>query len=236
MLCAVLLLATSAFAENTYIVPMYGVAGGSWYPQITITNPHDQPVSVRIVRGYPMISGRCVNCIEHPPVDVGAKSTLTLHPFWSDTRDFVVAGAYELSASAPVRVDAMYFGFEMAEVRQRLDTAQAWLPAGEHLATAQSGVNVRRNALVVNPNAFAIEVSIWLGERSENERRILVPAHATRMVPVREPSCDPEGCALPPDYPPRPAIIHFDSPAPFLGGVSSIGPSWAMFSLAGDLD
>lgn len=231
---AVLLFAASVRAE-TYIVPMYGVAGGSWYPLLTVTNPHETPVTLRIVRGYPMISGRCANCIEHPPLTIGGRSSVNLLPFWSDTKEFVIAGAYELETSAPVRVDAMYFGHESSEIRQRLEIGRSWLPAGEHLATVQAGGSyVRLNAVVVNPNAFDISVSVWRGQRGENEVRIPVPAGATRMVPLPALTCGGEPCGPYPDIVAPPELVHFESPAPFLAGVSSIAPSWALFSLAGD--
>jgi len=230
LLCA-FLISTAALAD-TYIVPMYGITSGSWYPQIAVFNPHDQPVTLWIVRAYPMVTDRCVICLGHPEITIDAKARTVLYPFWSDEGQYVVAGAYELETSLPLRIETMYFGWAADEVRQRLDVAREWLPAGEHFAVAQSGFDVRQNAVVINPNDFEIEVSVWMAPRDENEVRITLPARATRMVTLRERRCGGEACLPHPDYPPPPDTVQFESPARFLGGVSSIGPSWALFNLA----
>lgn len=231
-----LLLATALSAE-TYIIPMYGVVPGTpWYTNVTATNPHGQPVTLRFVDSYPMVTDRCVHCPEVPVQTIPPKSMRLVVPFHSNGLEFTVTGAYVVETSAPLRFDVMYFTFNEREIRQRIDVARDWLPAGEHVASVQSGHDARLNALVVNPNDFAIEVSVWREPRGENEVRIAVPPHATRMVRLPGRLCGGAPCPGGGVYPPAPELIHFDSPARFLGGVSAIGPSWAFFSLAGDAD
>src|SRR5687768_15386031 len=102
----VLILCVSPAAAETYILPMYGVAGGTWYPRIAVLNPGDQPVTIRIVRGYPMVTGQCLLCTEHPELTIAPKGMISLRPCWSDTKEFVVAGTYELETSGPVLIEA----------------------------------------------------------------------------------------------------------------------------------
>jgi hypothetical protein len=227
--------ATAAPAE-TYIVPMFGVAGGSWSPRITVTNPRDSAVTVKVVHGYPWIAGRCADCNEQPAVTIQPGSSMQLIPFWSDGQQFVIAGAYELETSGPVRIDEIYTALDDRgnELRERIGAARSWLSAGEQLVIAETTGHVRMNALIVNPNPFELPVSVWRAGRAENEVRVSVPAGSTRMVPLPDRICGGAPCADSLEYPPWPESVHFESPAPFLAGVSSIAPSWALFSLAGD--
>lgn len=229
--CLVFLACASAAHAGTYtyIVPMWGVAGGGWYPLLTITNPNGTPVTIHTVRGYPMVTTHCLgSCSDPPPpLVLDTSGPRTFLPTWYEGNDYVTAGAFIIETDAPVRIDTVYFG---PNVVQPLDIARTWLPAGTHVATIQEGQ--RLNAIVTNPNAFGIEVSIWRNERQENEVRVAVPPYATRMVTLPPGRCGDELCFYP-DWPPPPVVVSFESPAPFLASVSSISASQAFFSLAG---
>lgn len=213
---------------------MYGVAGGAWYCRLAVSNPHDDAVAFEVTAGYPAVSGECEACSEPSRLVIPPHETVQfLHPVWSEGNEFLVAGALEIETTKPLAFHLTYLWNDGIELRQSLPVARDWLPAGEHVALVETGESVRLNAVIVNPNDSPATVSVRIGDRPENEVRVRIAPRRSLLVSLPPETCGGERCIPNPGYPPPPAIIHFASDSAFLAGVSSVGPSFATFSLAG---
>jgi hypothetical protein len=146
----------------------------------------------------------------------------------------MTAGAFSLESSGPLLFDAVAYRAGINELRQRLDVARAWIPAGRHSigAIERGNIDWRMNVFVVNPSPEPISVSLWAGRRSENEIRVEVAPRSTQLVRVPPPLCNGVACPYTTVYPPTPISIDIESTGPILASASSVTPQWAVFALA----
>lgn len=236
---AVALIASSAWSE-TYIVPFWatslGASDGEWWASSTVINPNEFPVTVTISRVFPTRTSACSSCAaDASPLTIGPHSTVSLVPPSGEAGRRLVAGAFELETSGPVHIHLRAYRPGPAEIRQRLDVARDWLLPGTRSVSSverSTAPDWRMNVFIVNPNQIDLHVSIWAAGRAENEIHATVAPGTTAVVGLPTPRCNGVPCPLGDSYPTPLLPVHVDADGVFLASVSSIGPGWAVFSLA----
>lgn len=228
----------TAHAE-TYIVPIWAQAlagsDGTWWATATVVNPNTFPVSVRIVDVFPFVTEACDACpVTAAPITVPARGTAVLRPLSGQQRQRLIAGALELESSAPVHIHLVAVRSGATEIRQRLDVARAWLSPGAHLISSveRGGAGWRMNVFVVNPSDANLAVSVWAGDRAENEVRAVVAPRSMGVIGLPPPTCGGVPCPVGDTYPPPLLQVHVEAAGVFLANVSSITSTWAVFSPA----
>jgi hypothetical protein len=224
---------------DTYIVPIWAQSlpgsDGTWWGQAIATNPNAFPVSLTVQAVYPLMTEPCVEC-------TGAAVAITIQPFSSRTISpqsgvagrRLVAGAFEVETSAPVHLHVVAYRAGATAIRQRLDVAKRWLTPGRHAihSVERAEGEWRINLFVTNPADTPISVSAWVGDRAENEIQATVAPHSTGVIAVPRPLCGGVPCSYPANFPPSPIRVEVESNGPFLASVSSVAPTWAVFSIA----
>lgn len=235
---AILAAGASASAE-TYIVPIWAQAleasDGTWWATATIVNPQPFPVSVEVVSVHPLQTDACSACpAQSAPITIAARASARLDPLAGQEGRRLIAGAMEIETSAPVHIQLVAYRDGTPELRQRLDVAQGWLSPGVHPVSSveRGGVGWRMNVFVTNPSPVDLEVSIWAGDREENEVRAVVAPGTTSVIGLPPPRCGGVPCPVGDVYPPQLLQVHVEANGVFLASVSSITPTWAVFSLA----
>lgn len=233
-----MLLTTSAFAE-TYIIPIWATAlpssDGAWWARATAINPSSAPVSYRVTGAYPLQSVPCPDCTgDSTPATIEPGAAVPLNPRGHLPGRRMTAGAFAIETSAPLAIQLVAYRAGLPELRQYLDVARRWVGPGRHTISAveRAGTGWRMNLFVVNPRETPVTVSVWAGERTENERRQTIAPHSTAVVAVGPPLCNGVPCPFPTDYPPMPISVHVEADGEVLTSISSLSASWAVFSLA----
>lgn len=233
LLFTLLSLAALPSAAETYIVPMWasGLYGsdGVWHARATAVNSNSFPVTWRVTRIFPFQTEPCPTCT----VSVGEgrvepRSIARLGGGGLAGRR-LVAGALEVETSAPLTIHVVAYRSGGPEIRQRLDIGRRWLAPGRHEISTVESTNVawRINVFVTNPNDEAVTVSVWAGDRLPNEVRATVGPRSTAVVAVRLPQVP--GTT---EYPPPMMPVSVESPATIFASASSLGTTWAVFSIA----
>ena len=239
VLAAAGLLSASNVTAGTYIVPVWArsVPGvdGTWWSQTVAINPNSFPVTLTVRGVYPLMTAPCEECS-------GAQVVFTLPPLSSRVITpqsgipgrRLTAGAFEAETSAPLHLHTVAYRASALALRQRLDVAQRWLDAGRHaIQSVERGEGAWRvNVFMTNPADMPISVSAWIGDRSENEVTVSVGPRSTRMVTLPQPLCGGVPCTYPAEFPPRPLRLEVESSGTFMVSVSSVTPTWAVFSIA----
>lgn len=238
VIAALVLVAASASAE-TYILPIWAqgleASDGTWWANATAVNPHGFPVTVQIVGIYPLRTEACSGCpAQSAPLTIAARESAILQPLAGQQGRRLIAGAVEVETSAPVHFHLVAYRAGTAEIRQRLDVAQAWLqPGTHHVSSVERGaLDFRMNVFLVNPTDAPLTASIWTGNREENEVRAVVAPKTTAVVGLPAPRCGGVPCPIGDVYPPPLLTVHVEANGVFLASVSAIDSTWAMFSLA----
>lgn len=229
-----LVLAALPSAAETYIVPMWAersviAADGRWYAPATVVNGNAFPVTYRVTRIFPFLTEPCPDCAD--VVVEGRVEPLSRAPLKVGglAGRWLIAGALEVETSAPLTIHAVAYRSGGPEIRQRLDIGRRWLAPGRHeIGTVEStSGSWRVNVFVTNPNDEPVTVSVWAGDRLPNEVRATVGPRSTAMVAVRLPQVP--GTT---QYPPTMMPVTVESPATIFASASSLGVSWAVFSIA----
>src|SRR5690348_10755409 len=99
--------ASLAARAESYIVPVWAQSlsgiDGTWVTQTTAINPSSQPVTVRVVRSFPLQTTNCSECA--PTVIekiIGPFASLPLNPPSPFTGARMTSGAFEVESSAPI--------------------------------------------------------------------------------------------------------------------------------------
>jgi hypothetical protein len=235
----VALLALPADGE-TYIIPVWASAlpasDGEWWASSTVINPNDFAVTARVVRVFPLRTAECASCTgEGATVTIEPGASWPLTPPSGQRGRQLVAGAVELQTSAPVHIQLAAYRPGPLEIRQRVDVARAWLlPGIRTISVVERTVNSdwRINVFIVNPNSTALRVNVWAADRAENEVDAIVAPGTTAVVNLPAPRCNGFPCPVIAVYPIPSLSVYVESDGPFLASVSSVGRTWAVFSLA----
>lgn len=145
----------------------------------------------------------------------------------------MIAGAFEVEATATLAIDVVAYRAGKSELRQRIEVARRWLAPGRHAISSveRAGSDWRINVFLINRRDQVVPVSVWSGRREENEITVVVPARRTVVVSLPPPVCNGVPCPFPTDYPPFPIRVEVESAGEVLSTVSSLTPHWAVFSL-----
>jgi len=207
---------------------------GRWWAQGYVINPHVFEVTYRVTNVYPLATAPCPACTlgESPVVTLEPGGVRELQPPSILPGQRLVAGSLELETSAPVNIHFVAIREGGTAVRQRLDVARGWLEAGAHrVSTAEFTASGRMNVFVTNPSDTTLDVAMWMMSRDENEVRVSVAPRTTRVVTLPTPRCGGAPCTFPAVFPPPPLRVDFEANGRFLATVSSVTPTWAVFSL-----
>jgi hypothetical protein len=233
-----LLSGSSAWAE-TYVVPVWARAlegsDGVWSAQALAVNPNDFPVSLQVTRVFPLRTTGCSTCAaESAPLTIAPRASAVVNPPAGQAGRALVAGAFEVNTSGPVHLHLVAYRPAENELRQRLDVARAWLLPGTRAISSveRGGAGWRMNVFVVNPNPVPLNVAVWSGNRAENEVRTTIAAGTTAVVALPLPRCGGAPCPIGDIFPPPPLQAFVEADGVFLASVSSLGSTWAVFSLA----
>ena len=228
-----------AAAAETYIVPVWAMAlpgaDGEWWTQVTAVNPNAHPVTFRVTRAFPMVTAACDAC-------TGTSTEKTVPPFGSLVVQppsgvagrRLIAGAFEIESSGPLKIAQVVYRPGPAEIRQRLEIGTRWLSPGQHsISPVERGSHAwRMNAFIVNPTDAPLTASVWSGNRNENEVHAVIPPRSTGVVNLPPPRCNGVPCPYPTTYPPVTIDVHIEADAEFMASVSSIDTKWAVFTIA----
>jgi hypothetical protein len=233
------LLAVPNLQADNYIIPIWAEslpgADGTWWGQVIATNPNAFPVSLTVRAVYPLMTEPCVECSgAAAAITIPALSSLPIRPPSGLPGRRLTAGAFEVETSAAVHLHVVAYRAGATSIRQRLDVARRWLTPGRHAihSVERSEGEWRINLFITNPADIPISVSAWVGDRAENEIQATVAPRSTGVVAVPRPLCGGVPCTYPADFPPSPIRIEVESNGPFLASVSSVAPTWAVFSIA----
>ena len=228
----------SASAE-TYIIPVWARAleasDGTWTAEAIAVNPGDAAVTLQVTRVFPLRSISCGTCAaDGPPVTIAPRGSAVLHPPAGQAGRALIAGAFEVTTSGPVVIHLVAYRPGEQELRQRLDVARSYLLPGTRTVSTieRGGAGWRMNVFLVNPNATPLQVAIWTGNRAENEVRTTVAAGTTAVIALPLPRCNGAPCPIGDIFPPPPLQAFLEADGLFLASVSSLEPTWAVFSLA----
>lgn len=229
-------------SAETYVVPIWasGLAAsdGSWWAQAVLINPHAFPVTFQVTRVFPLATRPCpIMTCRGGVADVATiqpNGFRIVQPHSSRPGEDLIAAAFEVQSSAALHIHLVAYrpGVER-EIRQRLEVARGWLGPGTHnISSVEFAVfDVRMNVFVINPSETPLEVAVWTLNRAENEVRASIPPMSMRVVRLPEPICGGGPCSFPDRFPPLPLPIHVETNGAFMATVSSVGKSWAVFSL-----
>jgi hypothetical protein len=224
---------------DTYIVPIWAsnlaASDGYWWAQAIVSNPGASPVTFEVSRSFPLQTVACEGCSGVGTiVTIAPSQAVVLTPPSGTQGQRLTAGAFEIHSSGPIKIDVVAFRPGASEIRQRLDEATCWLPAGLHVINGvqRGGSRWRMNVFVVNPGEDTLRVAAWVGNRAENEMLFEVPARTLRFVTLPPPKCGGVPCLYPDEFPPLPLRVAVEADGRFVAGVSSIDDDWAVFTLA----
>jgi hypothetical protein len=234
-------LATQTLGAENYIVPIWSSnlsgSDGSWWAQATATNPNGFPVSFRVARVFPLQTVPCSVCTgEGSEVTLEPYASTVIHPPSGVPFQRLIAGAFEVTSTAPLNIHLVAYRPGANEIRQRLDVARRWLSPGIHfVSTVERGAAWRINVFVTNPGDAPLNVSVWTRSRALNEVRATIGPRATHVISLPPPDCGAGPSSCPPpttEYPPFPLRIEIEADGQYLASVSSLDPRWAVFSIA----
>lgn len=171
IVCTILVLPAAA---ETYVVPLWARAlpasDGEWWTQATIVNPRSFPVVVTVTGVFPLATTPCSTCTATtPPMTIAPLSSIVLAPPSGRDGQALVAGAVEVTTSAPVQIPLVAYRAGANEIRQRLDVARTWLTPGRHAISAveRGGPGWRINVFIVNPSATPLTARLGVEPRRE---------------------------------------------------------------------
>lgn len=238
LLVLVLSTAASLHAE-TVVVPFWATSlpgsDGTWWSQVVAVNPNAFPVSFRVTRVFPFTVARCESCSgESTTVTLEPRGSAIVRPPSGIPHQRLVAGGFQIEATGPLQVHSVAYRPGASEVRQRLDVARRWLPAGHHAVSTveRGGTHWRMNLFIVNPTDRPLHVTAWTHNRSENERDITVAPMSVGILSLPVPQCGGVPCPFPTGYPPAPVRVEYEADGEHMASVSSVDEDWAVFSIA----
>ena len=236
---ALVLLTSSAGADELYIVPAYGYrlvgVDSTWDSVVRITNPDDNTVMVELGVAMPMAIEWCgANCVGESTWVLGPMETRVIIPAAPRPGYLLLAGAFTLSASAPIEVSSVVFSVTPTSGgMQRIQTGSRWIEPTETALIPDvllPSAGFRTNLFLANPNPYSIEVSVTVEGTSLDPFRTEVPPESLVVRSLSEFICGNEPCLTIGEWPPRASTLRATGSGNYYVSTSSVSRYDAVFS------